>query len=226
MKNSFLVLSEKSWHKSLFQNLKALFCEYEWHLITSKDNFDLNTINKLNPIKIFIPHWSYIIPKEIFHEYDCIVFHMTDLPFGRGGSPLQNLIERGATETKISALKVEEGIDTGPIYLKKNLSLEGTATEIFERSSAIIEKMIVEILENDLKPVRQQGKPVIFKRRKPAESNISKLDSLEKVYDYIRMLDCQGYPNAFIETEFLKFEFSEAKNNLNEISAHVRITKK
>jgi len=37
----------------------------------------------------------WIILKEIFENYEIILFHMTDLPYGRGGSPLQNLIVRG-----------------------------------------------------------------------------------------------------------------------------------
>ena len=50
---------------------------------------------------------------------------MTDLPFGRGGSPLQNLIVRGFEETMTSAIKVTKGIDTGDIYLKeKHLFME------------------------------------------------------------------------------------------------------
>jgi len=56
---------------------------------------------------------------------------MTDLPLGRGGSPLQNLIERGIEKTKISALKVEDGVDTGDIFIKEPLNLKGTAEEIF-----------------------------------------------------------------------------------------------
>ena len=84
-----------------------------------------------------IPHWSYIIPKDIFNLFNCVVFHMTDLPFGRGGSPLQNLIIRGYEKTKISALKVTNGIDSGPIYLKKPLSLDGTAYEIMIRASQL-----------------------------------------------------------------------------------------
>ena len=46
---------------------------------------------------------------------------MTDLPYGRGGSPLQNLIARGFLETKISAILVEKQLDAGPVYLKMEL---------------------------------------------------------------------------------------------------------
>ena len=95
MKNRFIILSEKKWHEDLFNQLKSEFNDNEWLLIKKKSNFNLQLLNEFKPDKIFIPHWSYIIPEEIFNSFDCIVFHMTDLPFGRGGSPLQNLIVRG-----------------------------------------------------------------------------------------------------------------------------------
>lgn len=224
--NNFVVLSEKSWNSNLANDLTNL-TGYNWTLISEKNKFTQSYLNKLNPKKIFIPHWSYIIPSEIYDNFECIVFHMTDLPYGRGGSPLQNLIVRGHKETKISAIKVEEGLDTGDIYLKKDLSLEGTAQQIFERANDIIEKMILEIVNCDLYPVKQEGEVTVFKRRKPSMSEVSELDSVEKMYDYIRMLDAEGYPHAFIENEFFKFEFTQAKKTSDKtIEANVRIIKK
>lgn len=88
---------------------------------------------------------------------------MTDLPYGRGGSPLQNLIVRGLTATKLSALRVEVGLDTGPVYLKMDLSLSGTAEEIFVRVNKLVGKMIVEIIQNNLQPVPQEGDPLSLK---------------------------------------------------------------
>src|SRR5690606_34251586 len=145
-----IVLSEKSWHKDLFNNLKHCFSSDKWLLIDPKIDFNLENLEKFNPTKIFIPHWSHIIPHESYERYECIVFHMTDLPDGRGGSPLQNLIVKGHKSTKISALRVNQGLDTGDIYLKLPLALHGTASEIFLRASTIIEKMIYEILKNKI----------------------------------------------------------------------------
>lgn len=224
----YIILSEKSWHKNLFDVLKKLFNNDNWLLIDSKNDFNLNNLKEFNPSKIFIPHWSFIIPREIYESYECIVFHMTDLPFGRGGSPLQNLISRGYKTTKITAIKVQQGLDTGDAYLKKSLGLEGTASEIFERSSSVIEEMICEIINENIQPFPQVGEIIEFKRRKPEDSNIYQLSDLEKVYDYIRMLDCEGYPHAFIDTPHLKFEFINAEFDTNEeiITANVRIFKK
>ena len=222
-----IILSEKKWNEELVPLLAIQYKYSKWKLINNKSEFRFEVLEKLNVGKIFIPHWSYLIPKDIYEKYECIVFHMTDLPFGRGGSPLQNLILRGFTETKISALKVEEGLDTGPIYLKIKLKLEGTAEEIFRRSSQIIFKMILIILENNIKPIPQEGNPFVFKRRKPEESNISDVKEINQIFDYIRMLDCEGYPRAFIENEYIKFEFSKANlKSKNEIIANVRIFKK
>ena len=225
--NRYIILSEKEWHKELFSDLKEKFINDEWFLIDSKSDFNLDNITKINPRKIFIPHWSYIITSSIYNNYECIVFHMTDLPYGRGGSPLQNLILRGHKETKISAIKVEVGIDTGDIYLKKKLSLEGTAKEILISATSTIGEMIIEIIQNDLIPKPQIGEVVEFKRRKPEDGNILLLNDINLIYDYIRMLDCEGYPNAFIETDAIKIEFNSAHlDSDNNLTAHVRIFKK
>ncbi len=222
----YILLTPKTWHSSLFKELSAKHPE-EWLHIERKEDFTVEKLREINPQYVFIPHWSYIIPKEIFENYTCIVFHMTDLPYGRGGSPLQNLIARGFVETKISAIKVEEGLDTGPVYLKRDVGLHGTAEEIFIRMATIIGEMIVRIIDEELYPVAQHGTEVVFKRRKPEDSNIAQLETLEQVYDYIRMLDCEGYPNAFIEVGNLRFEFKRASIKGDEsIIADVRITKK
>ena len=151
---------------------------------------------------------------------------MTDLPFGRGGSPLQNLIVRGISETKISALRCVKEVDAGPIYMKRPLSLQGTAQDIYVRASAIIEDMIVSIIEKKPDPQDQTGEVVLFKRRKERDGSLSQLKTLEQVYDHIRMLDAEGYPNAFIETDKLHFEFKNASIKSDYILADVMIMRK
>jgi methionyl-tRNA formyltransferase len=222
---SYVVVSSKSWHDTMTQYLYDVIGG-DWKRISRKEDFTKSNLEDLNPDWIFIPHWSDIIPSDIYNSYKCVVFHMTDLPFGRGGSPLQNLIERGYTETLMSAIAVETGLDTGDVYLKARLALNGTAEEIFKRSVGVIQEMIKEIVKTDPTPLRQEGEVVVFKRRKPDQSNFENLDTIQKLYDFIRMLDCEGYPHAYIETAHFKIEFSKATINSNSIDAHVRIAKK
>ena len=180
-------------------------------------------LHAFGPRLIFFPHWSWMIPEELHAKFTCVIFHMTDLPYGRGGSPLQNLIVRGHKETVMSALRCVSELDAGPIYLKRALSLAGTAEQVLDRASNLMEDMIVDILEKDLAPVSQQGNVVQFQRRVPADGNIRDLDSPERAYDYIRMLDGEGYPPAFLDTSHLRLEFSGAMLSEDEVMATVRI---
>lgn len=226
-KKTCIILSEKKWNNNLVNKLKKKSDNIEWIKIDVKNDFNYDSLLKIKPNKIFIPHWSYIIPEKIYNNFECIVFHMTDLPYGRGGSPLQNLIIRGHKHTKISAIKVVKELDAGPIYLKKDLLLKGSAQEIFDLANEVVKDMIIEIVKTKPVPIKQEGKPTLFKRRKPSMSNMNDLESLDEVYDFIRMLDADGYPHAFLETEKLKFEFTDANfKNKNEIIATVKIKMK
>lgn len=223
---SVLIVSEKTWNKKLLCCLQSTMPQYSFYLISKKEDFTIERIDSISPVKIFIPHWSYIIPPSIFKQYECILFHMTDLPYGRGESPLQNLIVRGLTATKLSALRVEGGLDTGPVYLKMDLSLLGTAEEIFIRANDQIEKMIFDILQNDLQPMPQVGEPVIFKRRKPEQSD---MNELEKIEDVLIISVCwmrKDTPHAYIEKGAFKYEFTCASIKADgSIIADVKITK-
>ena len=218
-----LILSSNPIYKDIFVSLNKK-TNYNWLYLEDKKKLTKKYLNSHEIKKIFVPHWSNIITENIYKNYECILFHMTDLPFGRGGSPLQNLIKLGKTKTKISALQVNENIDSGPIYLKKELNLNGTAKQIFKRASFIIEEMIVEILLKQLAPKTQSGNPTYFKRRTPNQSSINGLSSIQDLYDHIRMLDCDGYPKAYLEFDNFRIEFDNAILNDNKnLKANVRI---
>lgn len=195
----YLVATIKSWNIEHFQRLKESYPDYEFMIVDKKEDLTIPFLESYQPEYIFFPHWSWIIPKEIYDNYNCIVFHMTDLPFGRGGSPLQNLLVRGIYETKVSAIKVCSGVDAGPVYLKESIDIhKGNADDIFRRISDIIfEKMIPRFFDGNLAPVKQTGEITLFKRRKPEQSEIPDGLSQRQLYDYIRMLDGEGYPTAF-----------------------------
>lgn len=195
-------------------------------LVTTKEELNQDFVKEFNPEYIFFPHWSEYIPSKIYEAYECVVFHMTDLPFGRGGSPLQNLIVRGIKETKISAIRVSKGFDAGPIYMKENMTLEGSASEILTRVSGVIfNKMIPRFLEEKPDAVPQEGEVVEFRRRTKEDGEIKPEMELETIYDYIRMLDAEGYPNAFMKYGDYVLEFSKAKYENGELTAAVRFVK-
>lgn len=85
-------------------------------------------------------------------------------------------------------------------------------------------EMMVEIIQKDIVPVPQKGEAVIFKRRKPEDGDISGSESLPDVFDYIRMLDAEGYPRAFLNIGKLHIEFDRASLKDGHIVADARIS--
>ncbi len=226
-RQTYVIATIRDWNidqfKQLVRNKKA-----KWVLIKNKRELTLKRLKALQPRYVFFPHWSWIIPEEICNSFECIGFHMTDLPFGRGGSPLQNLLARGIYRTKISAFRVVKKLDAGPIYKKKSLTIkDGSAEEIFKKVARIVFKeLIPNIIKYEPVPKKQVGKKIVFKRRTPQEGNMISLSDLNSVYDYIRMLDAPGYPSAFLLSKRLCFEFSGARKTKEGIKAQVLITRK
>lgn len=221
-KKNILICTLKTWNLKAAWQLKQQWKEtYNVHIISTQEELT-EQAEVLEPDYIFFPHWSYLIPESIYTKRRCIVFHMTDLPFGRGGSPLQNLIERGYSCTKISAIQVVKELDAGPVYRKETLDLSGSAAEIFQRAAELIfHRMIPDIVSKHPIPQKQEGEVVYFRRRKPEESEIQPNMPINKVYDYIRMLDAEGYPAAFIPFGSYHLKLTDASYEDGKLSARV-----
>ena len=203
------VVSSKSWGLEAFVSTIRHY-PGRWIFFDENSDLQLERLRQLRVERLFFLHWSNKIGEEIVKEIECVCFHMTDLPYGRGGSPLQNLIVRGHRSTFLSALRMTEELDAGPIYFKRPLDLSGSAEEILRRATAVSAEMIREILERGTIPQPQEGVVTKFKRRKPSESRLPKLVDPSQIYDFIRMLDGEGYPAAFLECDGYRLEFTRA----------------
>jgi methionyl-tRNA formyltransferase len=196
----------------------------QWTIVTAKQDLTLDMLEALKPRYVFFPHWSWIVPPPILAAFECVCFHMTDVPFGRGGSPLQNLIAAGHKETMLTALRMEKELDAGPVYAKRPLSLSGSAQDILARAAGTAQELMAWIVENEPAPRPQTGAPTTFARRTPAESALPAAGSLERLYDHVRMLDADGYPQAFIETGDWRIEFSDARLDGGALEMRARLT--
>lgn len=221
---SYIFASCKPWHKPGF-DLLQITGRGHWEWVATPDELD-EAVRRLAPRYIFFLHWSWHVPVELWSRYECVCFHMTDVPYGRGGSPLQNLILAGHTQTQLSALRMVEEMDAGPLYTKCPMPLAGRAEDIYVRAGQLSIDIIRWMVETEPMPVSQQGEPVLFKRRKPAQSALPTEGNLLALYDHIRMLDAPTYPLAFIEHGNYRIEFSHAEIQGDEIHATVVMRKK
>ena len=224
LNDCYLIAGSRPWNRSIYEDTLARR-PGRWHFIGSRAELTAERVAAISPRYLFFLHWSWKVPPDIVDRYECVLFHMTDVPYGRGGSPLQNLIQRGHTSTRLSAIRMVHELDAGPVYLKEPLSLDGSAQEIYIRQTRLSCKMIELIIEGGLTPTAQTGDPVIFERRTPEQSALPAAPSLQALYDFIRMLDCDGYPRAFLTHGGYRFEFSRSTLRDGSIHADVAISR-
>lgn len=222
----FVVAAIGDWNQRMFDSLCGRL-PGQWHFAAEPSALE-NLLERegLQPRYIFFPHWRWMVPDSILDRFECVCFHMTDVPFGRGGSPLQNLIARGHKTTRLTALKMCKQLDAGPVYLKRPLRLDGPAHAIYERTSALSWEMIEQIITENPTPMPQKGKSTEFRRRTPDQSLLADGKTLGQIYDHVRMLDAPGYPKAFIETEDYRIEFDSAELSESSVQASCRIVLK
>lgn len=221
---TYVVAAAHPWNAAAFERYSQRL-DADWRLVTARDELTGAALAQIEPRFVFVPHWSWKIPEEVYGRYECVGFHAADLPFGRGGSPIQNLIARGHAETVVSAFRIGPELDAGDIYLKRPLSLLGSAEEIFLRAAALIGDMIVEIAGARPEPIPQTGDASVFPRRRPEQSELlPEMASLDAVFDHIRMLDAPGYPHAFLRVGPFVLRFRRAARRLDRVEADVAIT--
>ena len=224
--NRYVVATIRPWNIRIFHEIIGHY-PGDWLLVSRREDLTLSLIRDLSPRYVFFPHWSWKVPSEVLNAVECVCFHETDLPYGRGGSPIQNLIARGHRQTVITAFRMVEEMDAGPVYLKRPLSLEGVAEEIYLRAARTVAEMIREIVMKEPEPVPQEGEAVVFDRRRPEESRIPEdVATLEALFDHIRMLDACGYPRAYLEVGAFRYEFSRPVLRTDAVEADVRVTRR
>jgi len=115
---------------------------------TLKSNEVYETIDTLNPDIIVVAAYGQIIPKNILKRAFCINLHASILPQYRGASPIQDTILNRDNYTGVTAMAMDEGLDTGDIlgisYVKINKDTR--VDELFERLSYTASKLTIKTL--------------------------------------------------------------------------------
>ena len=223
----FILASKNNYASNfLFKKLRERTNEH-WSFIFNKEELKLDILQKHSVNKIFFFHWSYIVPKSIYNKYECINIHTSNLPHGKGGSPLQNQIMDNIIQSRVNALRMSDaGLDAGPIYCSQDITLQGNLNDIWIMLSSISYKLITNIIDNHIQPVKQSLNDYpIYKRRRNNQIPFEEKE-LVKIYNFIRMLDGTGYPNPYLEISNFRLEFNRANFDGEKIHTDVIITTK
>jgi methionyl-tRNA formyltransferase len=221
IKQAYIFASCKLWHRASFDYIRKEI-DADWYYVSNIDELK-EVLSIIKPRYIFFLHWNWILPDSVWRGYECVCFHMTDVPYGRGGSPLQNLILAEHSRTMLSALRMVKDVDAGPVYAKKPFSLHGSAQKIYLRVAKLSLEIIKWMIKCNPQPMPQEGEVVNFNRRKPEQSYLPGNGTLLNAYDFIRMLDAEGYPNAFVVHGNYKLNFKSARLKEGKVIAEVEI---
>ena len=121
---------------------------------TLKDDAVFSELKALNPELIVVVAYGKLLPENVLNlpKYGCINGHASILPNYRGASPIQWCIVQGETETGITIMYMDKGMDTGDIIEIERVKIgdDETADELFERLSFISADLTVRTIEKIL----------------------------------------------------------------------------
>ena len=115
-----------------------------------KDAEVFSGLKSLNPECICVAAYGLILPKEVLElpKYGCINVHASLLPQWRGAAPMQRAILSGQKTTGVSVMRMEEGLDTGPYCLEREIEIGNIKLDELESELASLgSKALLESLE-------------------------------------------------------------------------------
>ncbi len=148
--------------------------------------------------------YGLLLPPAILQtpRFGCLNLHASLLPRWRGAAPIQRAIIAGDIETGVELMRMEEGLDTGPVAMRKVVPIrpEDTAGDLTERLAGLAAKLAVRglfALENGKLEFTEQSTAGVSYARKieKGEAEIDWRQSAAKVRNHIHGLS--PFPGAF-----------------------------
>ena len=135
--------------KALAQENKILVLQPK----SLKQNPDvINKLNEIEPDLILVVAYGLILPIEFINlpKLGCINVHASLLPRWRGAAPVERSLMEGDTEGGITFMKMDEGLDTGPVLklLPCAIGPEETSESLERKYQSLSEKNLIDFLDN------------------------------------------------------------------------------
>ena len=192
-----IITNKNSWFvkfgKELQYNLEKLGHQVSFvHFISDVKKGDI----------CFILSFSKIVNElTLKKNINNIVVHASDLPAGKGFSPMQWSVFEGNNHIILTLFEAIKEFDAGPYYLKDSVVFEGF--ELYEEMREIIGDKIVEMCLNyvnnrsQLVPKKQDGIESFYKKRSLVDDEIDPSKSIKEQFNHFRIADNKNFPLYF-----------------------------
>lgn len=151
---------------------------------------------------VFILGYTKILSKEFLYQNKLnLVVHESNLPHGKGFSPLQNQLINNKNEIVISLLEANEIVDSGDIILQTKIYFDGT--ELYKKIRRKQADATIDIIEKFLKSYpnfirRQQvGKSSYYPKRNPSDQELDINKSIIENFNLLRIGNNDLWPSFF-----------------------------
>ena len=153
--------------------------------------------------------YGLLLPQPVLDapRFGCLNLHGSLLPRWRGAAPMQRAIMAGDSETGVMVMRMEAGLDTGPVAMAEHLPITPmlTAGELHDRLAPLGADLMIRALaaleRNTLQFRPQPEEGVTYARKiEKAECRIDWRHPTGAVHNHIRGLS--PFPGAFFEADF------------------------
>lgn len=165
--------------------------------VSLRDGKGVEILKEIEPDLVIVVAYGKILPKDFlsYPKYGCINIHASILPKYRGASPIHWAVINGDKETGVTAMQMDEGLDTGDILLVKKTEIgENDTTELmFEKLALLGAEVMLEAIDlaekGQLNPVKQNDEEatqvgLLSKELSPIDWS----DSAQNIHNKIRGL--------------------------------------
>lgn len=161
-------------------------------------------LEEIDPELIIVVAYGKILPEYVLNypKFGCVNAHASILPKYRGAAPIQRVIIDGETETGVTSMYMEKGLDTGNIILTEKIKIEDndTAETLHDKLAVvgadILMKTIERFKKGDFSSEKQDDSRATYAAMlTKAEGEIDWTKTNDEVYNLIRGMD--SWPMAY-----------------------------
>jgi len=213
---------------------RAIECGIEVRTpVSLKDAGEQQRFADLKPDAAVVVAYGLLLPQPVLAapRHGCFNVHASLLPRWRGAAPIQRAIMAGDAETGISIMRMEQGLDTGPVCLAKRIVITAATTfaslhdELAKIGAAAMAEVLAKLESNSLDCVAQPADGVTYaKKIEKAEARIDFNRPAVEVRNHIHGLS--PFPGAWclffdrgreVRVKVLNCETAEGKGAAGEV---------
>jgi methionyl-tRNA formyltransferase len=131
-----------------------------------------------------------------------LVVHGSELPKGRGWSPMTWLILEGKNRLPVTLFEAVDAVDAGDIYGQKFIELDGTELieELRDKQASATIELLNEFIERypNVTGTPQVGEPSYYPRRNKEDSELDIHQTISEQFNQFRVADNEKYPTYFV----------------------------